>query len=263
MIKREQQQSLSDIVEGVKTGEQRSQSILYAYLYEYCYPVVERYLKKSGGEEEDAEDCFQQAVMVLFSAVESGKFTLSNLSFKSHDGQLSSYIMSVCKNLWRKELRWRGRPSVQSESSVEARMIADLPASLVADAYHDLGAECKQLLAFYFKDRMSARVIAGRLKRQTQEVKKQLANCTNRLVKEVGNVLGGGQQDKLMSLLSLGLEDLEERCRNILTAFYFERQNMTEIAEAMGYANAHVVTEQKNRCMKRLNEAIVNRMLNG
>jgi len=262
MLKSDDQLSLRDVLEAVKAQDKRAQGILYAFLEKACYHNIERYLLKKGGKKEDAEDCFQQAILVLFSAIAEEKFALNQLSIKSHTNQLCSYLMAVSKNLWRKELRWRNRAPVSPKDSTEEILLADMPAGLVAEAFQSMGEACKTLLSMYFREKLSAAKIAGRLGDKTEAVKKQLATCIDEMVKAVGSVLGSDQQEKLFELLNQGMEDLEGRCKEILTSFYFNRQSMSAIADKMGYANARSVTEQKNRCMKRLNEAIVNRMMN-
>ncbi|MCB0587363.1 MAG: hypothetical protein KDD06_18845, partial [Phaeodactylibacter sp.] len=109
---------------------------------------------------------------------------------------------------------------------------------------------------------LSARVIAGLQGEKTQEVNHRLSKCVDGLLKSIGQYLGNDHQGQLMELMRDGMEGLEERCRTILELFYFERKSMSELAEQLGYANAHSVTEQKRRCMERLNYAVVNRLMN-
>lgn len=262
MAKGDDQLSLPEIIKRIKADDNYAQGVLYAYLRKECYPDIERHIIRLGGSKEDAEDGFQQAILALFAAITQGKFKLKELSFKSYSNQLGAFLMQVCKNLWRKELRWRNRPPIAKRETREELLIAEVPAYIVSEIYQNLGETCKNLLSMYFRDKLSPTLIAGKMKRPTKEVKKNLVICSDRMLKEIGSMLGDNQQEQLLELLNIGMEDMEERCKGILTAFYYEGKSMTEIAEKLGYANAHVVTEQKSRCMKRLNEAIVNRMLN-
>ena len=216
----------------------------------------------AGGNKEDVEDCFQQAMIVLFAAIAEGKFKLSKLSLKTHTDQIGSYLMAICRNQWRSELRWRNRKPLPQDDKEEDTVFADLSVKLAGEVFLTMGKECKQLLSFYFVRRLSPKLIGGHLNKKTETVKNQITACTNSFIEKIGTVLRNERGDGLMEVLQLGLEAVDERCRNIITAFYLERKSMAEIAEKMGYASAHSVTEQKNRCMKRLNEAIVSRVLN-
>lgn len=263
MTKSNGQLKLSDIVSGIKNGDRRSQGILYTYLKDSCYLKINHYLLNTGGTKEDAEDCFQQAVMVLFNAIKKNKFGLKALSFRSNTSQLCAFIMAVCKNLWRKELRWRSRvPLPRNDQIGTTILVVDISKSVIAKAYMKMGEACKKVISLYYQEKLSATKIARSLGEETETIKKRLESCSSQLIKIVGSALGDGEQEKLMELLHQGMDDLGERCQVILKSFYIEQLSMAEIAIKLNYANAHTVTEQKSRCMKKLNEAIVNRMLN-
>ena len=262
MNENEAQATLKEVVGRVGTGDARAEALLYRYLDQECYPKIERYLRNRGGSPEDSRDHFQDAVIVLLEAIKGEKFAFNPISFSSYGGQLCAYLMSVVKNLWRKELRWRGRSGGTEEERIEDTISTDLFSALLKDKFQSLGEGCQQVLALYFKEGLSARVIAGRLGKKTEEVNTQLSNCVGSLLKGIGQYLGSDHQGQLMELMSEGMEGLEERCRTILELFYFERKSMSELAEQLGYANAHSVTEQKRRCMERLNYAVVNRLMN-
>ncbi len=48
------------------------------------------------------------------------------------------------------------------------------------------------------------------------------------------------------------LHQMQDPCRSILYAFYFQGRSMSNIAEDLEYGNANVVKSQKYRCMKKL-----------
>ncbi|MCB9298413.1 MAG: sigma-70 family RNA polymerase sigma factor [Lewinellaceae bacterium] len=262
MNENEAQATLKEVVGRVGTGDARAEALLYRYLDQECYPKIELYLRNRGGLPEDARDHFQDAVIVLLEAVKKEKFTLKPLSLRSYGGQLCAYLMSIVKNLWLKELRWRGRDKGEAEERIEEVLAMDFFSALVKDKFQTLGENCRQVLVLYFKEGLSARVIAGRLGKKTEEVNTQLSNCVGSLLKGIGQYLESDHRGQLMDLMRTGMDELEERCRTILERFYFERKSMAELAEQLGYANAHSVTEQKSRCMERLNYAVVNRLMN-
>ncbi|WP_430905623.1 RNA polymerase sigma factor [Maribacter sp. 2-571] len=55
-------------------------------------------------------------------------------------------------------------------------------------------------------------------------------------------------------LLRTQLKALGEKCRQVLTMFYYRGLNIKEIAEQGGYANENVVKAQKSRCLKTLKQ---------
>jgi|GEM_PF-979994 len=48
-----------------------------------------------------------------------------------------------------------------------------------------------------------------------------------------------------------GLQELDEKCRKILTYFILDGLSMKEIAKRMGFANANVAKTSKSRCYKK------------
>lgn len=59
-------------------------------------------------------------------------------------------------------------------------------------------------------------------------------------------------------LLKKYFETLGEKCKQILTLFYYKQYNIKEIVAAGKYNNENVVKSQKSRCLKSLKEAIHN-----
>ena len=58
--------------------------------------------------------------------------------------------------------------------------------------------------------------------------------------------------DGLFALAKVALEKLGQPCQRIVELFYFEKKNMTEISEALGYKNPDTAKNQKCKCMARL-----------
>ena len=248
------------LLQGIKDGHQKAKEQLFLLLHQKCLPVVKAYIIKSGGTVEDAEDFFQEAMIILFVAIESGTFKLNPLSLRSAVDQMCAYLMSVCKNLQKKEFRWRNRPPIPQDES-EREIELDILPDLAAEEFRKMEKECQNLLTLFFHYNKSPAVIAGELKKTTENVKKQLAQCTDKLLESIGHLLQPGTSGELNSLVRKSMLDLEERCQQFIELFYFEKKNMGEIARTLGYANAHSATEQKSRCMRHLNRIVVSHLI--
>ncbi len=53
------------------------------------------------------------------------------------------------------------------------------------------------------------------------------------------------------------LKEKGEKCYEILTRFFYQKQSMDEIAAAMGYTNGDNVKNQKSRCQKKMKELVL------
>jgi RNA polymerase sigma factor (sigma-70 family) len=68
------------------------------------------------------------------------------------------------------------------------------------------------------------------------------------------------EKEKRLSLIEASLDKLKEKgekCFEILTRFFYQRQSMDEIALEMNYTNGDNVKNQKSRCKKKITELVL------
>ncbi|MFA6950768.1 MAG: sigma-70 family RNA polymerase sigma factor [Lentimicrobiaceae bacterium] len=83
------------IIEGLRL---RSDYII-KYIYQELFPMILFLVTKNNGNEEDAEDVFQDGLIVVFKKIKADELEL-NCSFRT-------YIYSICRNLWLQKLSKR------------------------------------------------------------------------------------------------------------------------------------------------------------
>ncbi|HEX9513171.1 MAG TPA: sigma-70 family RNA polymerase sigma factor [Puia sp.] len=66
-------------------------------LYKSYYPSVRSFVTNKFGSTEDAEDIFQETIVILLQKVRQKDFTLTS--------SLKTYVVAIAKNLWLKRLR--------------------------------------------------------------------------------------------------------------------------------------------------------------
>lgn len=124
--------------------------------------MIKRFILKNKGCTADAEDIFQEALLILYRNVQSDEF---NLTCK-----LSTFIFKICRNLWNKELR-RRKFSYMSYYEKE---------DLVDEISFDSQTE-KQMIKIYLKH----------IKKLSQSCQKiLLLHFENRSIDEIMNVMG-------------------------------------------------------------------------
>ena len=69
----------------------------YRLLYTFYYPSIEKFICKNSGTSVDAEDVFQETIMVLLDKVPKDDFVLTS--------SIKTYIFAVASNIWLKRLR--------------------------------------------------------------------------------------------------------------------------------------------------------------
>lgn len=88
-------QTISDntLLDKLKTEDSSS----FELLYKFYFPSVASYIKQNLGNNEDAEDIFQEAIIVLLQKVRQSDFVLTS--------SLKTYLYAISRNLWLKRLR--------------------------------------------------------------------------------------------------------------------------------------------------------------
>ena len=117
-------------------------------LYRQGFPPVRRYIGRRGGSPQDAQDVFQDALVILYEQATRGTLVLT--------ASVSTYLLSISRNLWHQELRRRARlpheelPPEWEFTAEDTEGVAE-PAFAVRDYVEQLGDKCKSLLlSFYY-----------------------------------------------------------------------------------------------------------------
>jgi DNA-directed RNA polymerase specialized sigma24 family protein len=95
------------IVEGLKLQQERA----IFDVYNLYYPSVEKYVLMNSGAEQDAEDVFQDTVMVLLNYVVKDDFRLTS--------SLKTLVFAIARKLWLKQLRYRSRNEALQELEIQ------------------------------------------------------------------------------------------------------------------------------------------------
>ncbi len=122
------------------------------YLYEEYFPLARSIVLKNSGTYEDAEDVFQDGLIVLFEKIQIGPLTL-NCSLKT-------YFFSICRNIWMQRLdrKWRllYQPDFVNESlgdydpfpfEIDEENLAKT--RLYNHHLHSLPEDCKKILMLF------------------------------------------------------------------------------------------------------------------
>lgn len=110
----------------------------------------------NSGTEEEAMDVYQDALVVFWQKARSGKLVLTS--------KMSTFIYSICQNLWRKELDRKKRLSNEEKDSSE---LLDTESAerekIIANCLQQLGETCRKVLMYYYFDELSMQDIAEKM----------------------------------------------------------------------------------------------------
>lgn len=111
---------------------------------------VTAFVRKNGGNQEDGEDIFQDAIILLDRRVREGGY--------KGQGSIDGYLQGIARRLWlRKRARWNNRteeltPANQQEGVEEGpdlRMISQERLRAIDEILAQIGEKCKRVLTMY------------------------------------------------------------------------------------------------------------------
>ena len=141
---------------------------LYAY-----FPVIKKLVLKNNGSTADAEDVFQDALIILIKKVQANNFVLTS--------SLNTYLYSICRFVWNDELKKKSKTiqvdieknnSYLKEDIFENSYRDEIENKLAEKAFTMLGDRCKQLLLLFYFKKESLKDIAATLKFSSEKVAK-------------------------------------------------------------------------------------------
>jgi len=134
------------LVAGVKSRN----NYIVDYIIKNNYRPIRQYVLLNSGSEADAQDIFQEALIVLYRKVMEIDFKLTS--------SLSTFIYSIAKLIWLKQLNKRGKINVTPD---EANTIVDMGNNiseliennerlkLYREKFNDLSEDCKKVLLMF------------------------------------------------------------------------------------------------------------------
>lgn len=148
--------------------------------------TIIKWICKNGGNHSDAEDIFQEAMVVLYEKAQNESFRLTC--------RIGTYLFAVSKHLWYKKIQQLDRqPSGLPEGTLEdlayeedivSHQERETHYQQLNDALDQLGEPCKSLLqAFYHQDKSMQEIASSFGYTNPDNAKTQKYKCLTRLRK--------------------------------------------------------------------------------
>lgn len=141
-----------EIFERICNGDEKT----LEYLYKKYYRMMTKMVISNSGSEQEAKDIYQDALVVFWQKAVSGNLVLTS--------KISTYIYSICQNLWRKELDRKKRLTNEEKDSIEyGDHEKKERAKIINKCINQLGDTCRRILTYYYFDGLSMQDIADEL----------------------------------------------------------------------------------------------------
>ncbi|HAF28688.1 MAG TPA: hypothetical protein DCG75_06530 [Bacteroidales bacterium] len=170
------------IVQGIRNQDKE----ILKSIYSIYFPTIKRFILDAKGSEQDAKDVFQEGIIIIYRKIKEGNINLTS-SFKS-------YIYSVCRFIWMKQLSKERENAEQLDVYLEYEEIPDVRLDeyekneqykLYQKHFLRLEKECQKLLQLFLKN-VPLKEIADELGIGSQQyIKRKKYKCKEQLVRYI------------------------------------------------------------------------------
>jgi RNA polymerase sigma factor (sigma-70 family) len=154
-------------------------------LYIGYYPMVLQFILNNNGDEDDAKDVYQEAIIVLYNKIKSGNFELSS--------KLKTYLYSVSRRIWLKKLAQHSKKAnniadfedvLAVDEDVEQHEQKDMQFDKMKNSLESLGEPCKTIIEDFYIHNLSMQDICEKFGyTNSDNAKTQKYKCLQRLKK--------------------------------------------------------------------------------
>lgn len=148
------------------------------------FKTISGWIQKNNGTEEDSEDIFNDAIVILLNKIDSEALTLHC--------QLSTYFFSICKHLWFHECRKRRRVILSNDvgddySDSIYDNSDDEKYELLTEIMNNLDERSKDMFKHIFNNRSYAEIAYIMNFKNAQAVADKKKNCIKKILSELVN----------------------------------------------------------------------------
>lgn len=173
------------IIDGLKHHDSK----IIKYLYKEYYPTIKFLIMTNSGKEEQAEDIFQEALLIIYRKIVRENLILT--------GSFKTFLYSVSRNLWLQQLdrNFFDFNSLELETlefndSEECASLMELESkiekyTIFQSHFLNLSADCQKILKLYLSN-YSIEEITKQMGFDSEiYTKRRLYNCKAKLIKKV------------------------------------------------------------------------------
>ena len=178
------------IIKGLQTGDRQIIKNIYKESFGYCSSFV----LNNRGSMEQARDLFQEAIMVLLKNSRNPDFTLTC--------QVKTYLYSVMRNKWLKEINKQNRGGLQlvideetdrefvmvQEDTLEEKKEQEEQFKAVSKALEAIKEDCKKLIMSFYYKKIDLSHLAEQMGYTYQFIKVKKNRCMNALKAKVREI---------------------------------------------------------------------------
>jgi len=175
--------------EQILKGILRNDSLVLQFIYKEFFYKVNNFIRNNSGNDEDASDIFQEAIIIIFRKLKEDIKALENRQFQT-------YLFSVCRFLWLRQLEKRRienekftdslpfREDTYNEDFLET-VSKNERYSLYQKHFRNLGTDCQKIMQLFF-EKVPLKQIAQIMGYKSEKyAKKRKYKCKELLIERI------------------------------------------------------------------------------
>jgi RNA polymerase sigma factor (sigma-70 family) len=159
-----------EVLRQIKNGKDPERVIKHLYRSHFLSAAI--YIRQNSGNQEDAEDIFQDTVISFIQLVQKDKFR--------GECSIGTFIYTLVRNAWLNELKKKKRALAREEKYEREKVTSEVDVSEfivsreikkeIVELIESLGENCKKILMAFYYDNLSIQEILASLPYENEQV---------------------------------------------------------------------------------------------
>ena len=172
-------------VEEILLGIKENDNLVLNYIYDKYYLNFESFVLGNNGSNKDAEDIFQDAIIIIFLKVKDEKLIITC--------NFNTYLYSVCNKLWLKYLE-KNKNNIKTNSFINETNEFDIEDELILKNekfklyqkhFKKLSKTCQNVLQLTIKKMPLKKIATKTGFKNAKSVKRRKYKCKKRLIRNI------------------------------------------------------------------------------
>jgi RNA polymerase sigma factor (sigma-70 family) len=178
----------SDLLEAIKSLQKADLDGAIKYMYRAYYEMLSVYTCNNSGNEEDAQDVFQEVLVAFIDLVQKNKFR--------GESSIKTFLYTMNRNIWLNELKKRGKAEKRNmifENEKDSNLldvshliVQNETRKQILSIVDELGEICKKILLAVYYENLSMKEILLNVEYETEQA---LRNKKSKCLKQLEQLL--------------------------------------------------------------------------
>ncbi len=178
----------AELIEAIKSSHKTDLDKAIKYLYRAYFEVLKIYTCQNSGNEEDAQDVFQEVLVAFIDLAQKDKFR--------GESSIKTFLYTINRNIWLNELKKRGKAEKRNvifenekDSSlldISHFIVQNETRKQILNIVDELGEICKKILLAVYYENLSMKEILVNVEYETEQA---LRNKKSKCLKQLEQLL--------------------------------------------------------------------------